>query len=731
MKRKLALLPLLISMNNALAQDGSQTQIDEIESDVVEETTNKSDTLEDIYVTAEEQGKQSLGVSIIDQKQIENRPAANDISEIVRMMPGVNLTGNTTSGQRGNNRQIDIRGMGPENTLILIDGKPVTSRNSVRYSWRGQRDTRGDSNWVPVEEIESIEVIRGPAAARYGTGAAGGVVNIKTKGVPDKLHRSINYYTNQPSSDDEGATNRVGFNLSGPINENLGFRLYGSANKTDSDSTDINVSEVESEGRLAAGREGVRNRDIAGRLYWKISPQQSLTFDSNFSRQGNIYTGDTQHNLPTDLTEELANSGSETNTLYRRSYSLTHDAEWAWGNTQLIGQYDFTSNRRLLEGLAGGPEGRIVSNEYATSRLKSYRLSGEANVPVHLWREQILTTGFEWNHDKLTDPGSMSTGNAAELGADDRSDKSDQTLISMFVEDNIYVNDALIVTPSLMFNHSDISGSNWSPGINLSQGVGDYFTIKGGIAQAYKAPNLYQSNSGYLLRSRGNGCPIDTADSCYLMGNSNLDAEQSINKEFGVEFEYNGWNASIAWFRNDYKDKIEAGDEVIGQTSNGYNVLQWTNIDKAVVEGYEGNLTIPVTEQITWTNNFTYMKQSENKETGNPLSIIPKYTINSIVDWQINDRFSINFIMTHYGHQDPREYAVNRVEVSNGINGDKLGGYTLFGASMRYDFSKTAWAKVGVSNLFDKEIKRSSDGNDANSYNEPGRAFYASFSAAF
>jgi ferric enterobactin receptor len=38
-------------------------------------------------------------------------------------MPGVNLTGNSSTGQRGNNRQIDIRGMGPENTLILVDGK--------------------------------------------------------------------------------------------------------------------------------------------------------------------------------------------------------------------------------------------------------------------------------------------------------------------------------------------------------------------------------------------------------------------------------------------------------------------------------------------------------------------------------------------------------------------------------------------------------------------------------
>ncbi|MCF5725150.1 TonB-dependent receptor plug domain-containing protein, partial [Pseudomonas syringae] len=79
--------------------------------------------------TAQEEIKQMPGVSIITAEDIKKRPPANDLSEIIRTMPGVNLTGNSSSGQRGNNRQIDIRGMGPENTLILVDGKPVSSRN--------------------------------------------------------------------------------------------------------------------------------------------------------------------------------------------------------------------------------------------------------------------------------------------------------------------------------------------------------------------------------------------------------------------------------------------------------------------------------------------------------------------------------------------------------------------------------------------------------------------------
>lgn len=135
-----------------------------------------------VEATAEQVLKQQPGVSIITSEDIKKNPPVNDLSDIIRKMPGVNLTGNSASGTRGNNRQIDIRGMGPENTLILIDGVPVTSRNAVRYSWRGERDTRGDTNWVPPEQVERIEVIRGPCGGtlRFGRSGRGGEHHYQT-----------------------------------------------------------------------------------------------------------------------------------------------------------------------------------------------------------------------------------------------------------------------------------------------------------------------------------------------------------------------------------------------------------------------------------------------------------------------------------------------------------------------------------------------------------------------
>ncbi|MDH1489872.1 TonB-dependent siderophore receptor [Acinetobacter johnsonii] len=696
--------------------------------------------LQTIVLTAEEQVKQSLGASIITDKDLEKLPVVNDISEYVRRMPGVNLTGNSATGQRGNNRQIDIRGMGPENTLILVDGKPVNSRNSVRYGWRGERDTRGDSNWVPADAIESIEVLRGPAAARYGSGAMGGVVNIKTKKVTNEVHGSVEVFTNQPENSKEGSSHRESFNLSGPIIKDvLSYRLYGNYNKTDADAADINP--LTESGSRAAGREGVENKDISGRLAWQINDQQSLTLDTSFGRQGNEYTGDIQNSNADATNPDSSFSniayvngllGKETNTMYRDSYALTHEGKWAWGDTKLLAQFDKTKNKRIPESLAGGPEGSPNSFDKKTSVLDTTRFNAETNIPLDIFFPQALTLGAEWVEDKFSDATSTVQADASglvQLPSDRTHMKS--RIASAYIEDNFKVTDATDLVLGVRFDDHSKSGSNWSPSLNITQKLGDYFTLKGGIARAYKAPNMYQNAEGYLLFTRGNGCPDTTATasgSCYLVGNADLKPETSINKEVGIQFEKDIVNASLTWFRNDYKNKITSGEEVVGTTTVGsttYHLLEWTNIPKALIQGLEGSVSLDF-GNINWTNNFTYMMDSVNKTTGNPLSVVPNYTINSIFNYDITDQFDVNFVYTQYGRQKPRQFAETR---NTTMNTKSVPSYGIAGINVGYKFTDQFSGRLGVSNLFDEQLVRNNDLNQT--YNEPGRAYYASLKYSF
>ncbi|MBN9403632.1 MAG: FepA family TonB-dependent siderophore receptor, partial [Burkholderiales bacterium] len=585
--------------------------------------------LDRVVVKAEQELKQTPGASTITSEDIQKSPPATDVSEIIRTMPGVNLTGNSSSGQRGNNRQIDIRGMGPENTLILIDGKPVSSRGSVRFGWRGERDTRGDTNWVPPEQIERIEVLRGPAAARYGNGAAGGVVNIITKPIADKLSGSVTAYGNLPEHSDEGSTARTTFSLTGPISDSLGFRLNGSMANFQGDAYDINEGHASSRGgqnkdTFPSGREGFKNRDINGVLSWKPAAGHKIDFEASYGRQGNIYVGDTQNTNSNPMVKREL--GGETNRVYRQAYSITHNGDWnADTHTLSYLQYEQTRNTRLLEGLAGGTEGAfndptnaaVKDGGYGDINLRTLTAHTELSRRLN-WGgiDQMGTFGLEWVRQDLEDYSSdLASRNLPNSKMPKvpfaYSPKAHASIYSLFAEDNLYIGERWTVTPGLRFDHHSLQGNNWSPALNLSYMVNEQWTVKAGIARAYKAPNLYQSNSGYLLYSAGNGCWGNAPGSdngCFLLGNSDLKAETSINKELGIEFRSpEGLGASLTYFHNDYRDKIEAGRAPIDSFTNSIgkytNVFQWENIPRAVVQGIEGNLTWPFAQDWLWSTN--------------------------------------------------------------------------------------------------------------------------------
>ena len=697
-----------------------------------------------IVATAEEELRQAPGVSIITREDIQRLPPANDISDIVRQMPGVNLTGNSSSGQYGNNRQIDLRGMGPENTLILIDGRPVRSRNSVRMGRSGERNTRGDSNWVPADAIERIEVLRGPAAARYGSGAAGGVVNIITRAPTREFSGSVTLYANQPEDDREGDTRRVTATLSGPLSEDLSFRLFGNFNRTDADSIDLNRDAANTvTGNVPpAGREGVENRDVNALLRWNMMQGQVLELELGHSRQGNIYAGDRAvSEAGTALLEQLANNGAETNILTRQTLSLMHRGNWSFGDSRLLFMYEATDNKRLNEGLAGGPEGSIATaTGFSTSELRNTTVNGEVNIPLQWLAPQRLTIGAEYFGENLNDPYSVtqSTANGGAipgLPTGPRDPRSSAETYAVFLENNIEATGRLTITPGIRFDQHSRFGGNASPSLNGSYELTETLSLRGGVARAFKGPNLYQSNPNYLYYTMGNGCPVDfpsLGTGCYVVGNPDLRPETSLNKEIGLVYNEAGWNASLTYFHNDYEDKIVAGVVPVGLSTTRGRIFRWENTPEAVVQGLEGNLRVPLAESLTWNTNFTYMIESEDKTTGQPLSLIPEYTVNTSLTWQANEALSLYLAATHFGRQEARSITQNGAAAT----GDALlerKPYSVVDVSATYRINPTTRFTAGISNLLDEQLFReaNSSGAGANTYNEPGRAYFVSLTASF
>jgi ferric enterobactin receptor len=698
--------------------------------------------IENTTVTAEQEAKQALGSSIITAEDIARHPPANDLSDIIRRQPGVNLTGNSATGARGNNRQIDLRGMGPENTLILIDGKPSSARNAVRYGGSGERDTRGETNWVPAEAVERIEILRGPAAARYGSGAMGGVVNIITKRPTQELQGKVSLYTLMPEDKAEGGSKRANFNLSGGLTDDLAFRVYGGLAKTDADDLDINADHANS--ALVGGREGVRNKDINGLLSWHLNDEHTFELSSGYSRQGNIYAGDTMNsNGGSNVAYISSLYGNETNVMQRSNFDLTHLGNFDWGSTKSSITYEYVRNWRLNEGMAGGPEGSINDTGADMSRLRNTRLSSEASVPFSLGSsEHMLTFGGEYLYETLNDQGSFrpqsfdpSGGSGDSIAGFSRdASKISAKSFAFFTEDNIVIGDTTI-TPGLRLDHHEEFGDNLSPSLNASHKLTDNLTLKGGIARAYKTPNLYQYNPNYLLYSRGNGCSVQQTNSggCYLQGNADLDPEISINKEIGLLYDRGTWRTSATYFRNDYKNKIVGGTDVVYSINDGRRVTQWENAGKALVEGLEGNFFMELTPTLEWNTNLTWMLKNDNRDTGEPLSVIPEYTVNTTLDWQATDKLSFQVAGTYFGKQKSPTYNIRTQQDYDEVAQEDVKAYGLVDVSTGYKLSDNYDVRLGVSNLFDKQIYRggNTSSSGANTYNQPGRGVFAALNISF
>ena len=119
---------------------------------------------------------QSLSsISVITREAIE-RSVAEDLFELLRLQPGVDIV---RTGGAGTQTSVFLRGGNSNHVLVLVDGVRVSSANTGAFAWEQ----------LPLNQVERVEIVRGPRGSVYGSDSIGGVIHVFTRSSPDPYAR--------------------------------------------------------------------------------------------------------------------------------------------------------------------------------------------------------------------------------------------------------------------------------------------------------------------------------------------------------------------------------------------------------------------------------------------------------------------------------------------------------------------------------------------------------------
>ncbi len=188
-------------------------------------------------------------VTVITREDIE-RTQAKSVAELLASEPGLDTAVN---GGYGKTTSLYLRGTNSDHTLVLIDGVKINSATSGGASWQ----------YLPVEQIERIEIVRGPRSGLYGADALGGVVQIFTRTPSERFRAGAEagygtYGTSRIAADVAGATGATRFSLMG--------------SHFNTDGIDARTASAGNEG----DRDGYRNESVSARVIHRFSPGTEL-----------------------------------------------------------------------------------------------------------------------------------------------------------------------------------------------------------------------------------------------------------------------------------------------------------------------------------------------------------------------------------------------------------------------------------------------------------------------
>jgi len=418
----------------------------------------------------------AAAIFVITQEDIR-RSGVNSIPEALRMVPGLQV-----AQIDANKWAIGSRGFGTRFTnklLVLMDGRTIYTPLYSGVFW--------DAQDTVLEDIDRIEVIRGPGATMWGANAVNGVINIITK----KASETQGTLMSGGIGTEEQAFGTVRYG--GKIDEDSHYRIYAKYLNRD-DSIERNGNDAADEGDMV--RAGIR-------LDWK----DSLTL------LGEIFEGDSGDTINTvsltppytqPLKEDIDTSGGFVLLRWKKTMSDSSDVSVQF-------YYDrFEYNFALL-----GTE------------VDTFDVDVQHRFSLGNHQEIIWGLGYRYIQDDIK--------NTMMLSLTPDSDEYD--LVNAFIQDEIsFLDKKLCLTIGSKFEHNDFTGFEIQPSIRALWAPMDQYSVWASVSRAVRTPNRVENGLQIDVSALPPGSLLPAfpgAGIIRILGDRDFDSEDLLAFELG------------------------------------------------------------------------------------------------------------------------------------------------------------------------------------------------------
>ncbi|NMC62542.1 MAG: TonB-dependent receptor [SAR324 cluster bacterium] len=568
-------------------------------------------------------------VTVIDAKEMEQKQETS-ISDVLRSVPSADVV---RSGGLGGNTSVFLRGANPEHTLVLIDGievnNPITTSRVYNFA-----------DLVP-NNIERIEVLRGPQGPLYGSSAMGGVVSVFTrKG------------TGEPSL---SASSEAG-------SYSTFIQKAGLSGGTEQMDYSVGLFQENSGGISAAGAE-YGNEEHDGYENTALSTRLGYSPVKNFRMQSFLHYLDAEADLDNaggiggdDLNRESGNK-QVFGRIQAELESLSRRLKQQLGVSLTDQQFEDNNNPDALH-----PSDVMRSRYVGRSNKIDFQNTYKAfdSLTLILGAQSAVESGH--SNYMSDDVFGLYENNFSNRSA---------TTNSYFGEAQTSLGKTLFTNAGIRFDDHSRSGSRVTWRIAPAYIIHDSDTkLSTTVATGFKSPSLYQLYSSY--------------------GNENLDPERSLGLDAAIEqsFLNKGLIISTGYFYNKFNDLI----------SFEPNTFLFENISRAKSKGIETSAFFKFYEKLRLRASYTFT-DTEDEDTGMELLRRARNKFAFDFGYDPLEKLHLNAAVLFNGKRYDNNYSAYPVERVG------LGGYALVNFAVSYDFSKTIQIFARIDNIFDRNYE--------------------------